>query len=112
MTIQLVMIDDHAILSDDFEGVTEDLEIGLELEFEHSLIFAVNADHANVFAFVRVFHDAVNEAVRDTIKRGFLRVFDTIWLEMQLVITEVELANVLGFLQFTYFCAKLRYFFG
>ena len=87
----------HAALNNDFKSVTEDLEIGFKLKFEYSFIFAVNTDHAHIFSFIRVFHYFVYVTIWYTVNGGFLWVLDAVWLEMQLVITEVKLANIFGF---------------
>ena len=101
------MIGDQAVRGNDLESITKDLEIGLKLEFEYSLVFAVNGNDTHILGFIRVLNYSVNEAVRDTIICGILWVFDAIRLEMQLVITEIEMPNVFTFLQFTYFRPKL-----
>ena len=84
------------------------MEVGFKFKFEYSFIFAEDIDHAYVFALIWVFYDSVNITVWHAEISGLFRVFDTIWLEMQLVITQVELTNVFGLVHLSHFEAVLR----
>ena len=91
MTVQLVMCICHTRLLDGLQSIPVELNTGLKLEFENTLILAHDCDGAHVFVLIARALDTVDVAIGDAEVLGVFKGPRLVGLKVQLVIAQVEL---------------------